>query len=167
MRKLSLSEITAIKSLRQRRITKSELAEMVNISESRIAHLPDKPKNDYEHLKYSVILRGYESVQDYRNHLARERGHHNSFSYQEHLVKEKGYASLHEYREHLALKRRERPQNKKLSELIKKKLKKLRRSQSWLSRKVGVSREAISKYVQGNNYPRENVRKRIYSALEV
>ena len=77
------------------------------------------------------------------------------------------FESLSQYQEHTARQRINRPENQGLSNLIKERLKELGKNQSWLSRKLGVSREAVSKYAQGKYTPDNEVLEKLYSALEV
>ena len=77
------------------------------------------------------------------------------------------FESRNQYQEYTARQRVNRPENQGLSDLIKKRLKELGRNQSWLSREIGVSRQAVSKYVQGKYTPDNGVLEKMYSALEV
>ena len=63
--------------------------------------------------------------------------------------------------------RQERPENQRLSDLIKKRLKELGKNQDWLSRQIDVSRAAVSKYIQGEYTPDTKILERLYSVLEV
>ena len=118
----------------------------------------------HEHLAQQ---KGFASRSEYQEHLAKERGFASLTKYQEHLAKERGFASLTEYREHLAKERsRERP-NKELSNLIKSRLKKLKRNQSWLAEQIGVSRQAVSFYATGKTIPQDGTLNRLFAILKV
>ena len=80
---------------------------------------------------------------------------------------EQPFESLNQYQEYTARQRVNRPENQGLSDLIKRRLKELKKNQSWLSREIGVSREVVSKYVQGKHIPNNGVLERLFSALEV
>ena len=103
----------------------------------------------------------------YRKKLAKKHGFDSYLEYQEHLLKQKGFDSPVEYREHLAKQKQKRPENQELSNLIKRRLKELKKDQTWLSRQVNVSRESISKYVQGKYVPNARILEIVFSALDV
>ena len=100
----------------------------------------------------------FESRNQYQEYTARQR-----------VNPETGepFESRSQYQEYTARQRVNRPENQGLSDLIKKRLKELGRNQSWLSREIGVSRQAVSKYVQGKYTPDNGVLEKMYSALEV
>jgi len=111
--------------------------------------------------------KGFASYSAYRKHLVKQRGFASHSAYQKHLIKQRGFASYKEYNEHLAKQRKERPENRGLSALIKRRLKELGKNQSWLSKQIGVPGESVSKYVQGKYIPNDRVLERLYSTLEV
>ncbi len=100
----------------------------------------------------------FESRSQYEEYRARHR-----------INPETGQAfeSRSQYEEYLAEQRQRRLKNKKLSNLIKKRLKKLRKNQSWLSREVDVSKETASMYTHGKSIPTEERLERLFSALGV
>ena len=63
--------------------------------------------------------------------------------------------------------KQKRPENRELSDLIKRSLKKLGKNQSWLASQIDVSRESVSKYAQGKITPDREKLKRLFSALDV
>jgi transcriptional regulator with XRE-family HTH domain len=85
----------------------------------------------------------------------------------EEMIKEMGFLSLEDYKRCLDIKKQQRPTHKELGDLIKKRLKELGENQSWLAKQIGVSREAVSKYIQGEYIPRDKVLERLYSSLDV
>ena len=100
----------------------------------------------------------YESQNQYMASLAKQR-----------INPETGelYESLDQYIKYRAKQRVKKPENKALSGLIKRRLKELGKNQTWLSKRMGVSREAVSRYVQGESIPHKKPLKRLYSALKV
>jgi len=59
------------------------------------------------------------------------------------------------------------PPYKKAGNYLREKLEELDKSQSWLALQLGVSREAVSEYLKGVYFPREERRRRLYKALEI
>src|SRR3989344_4595819 len=104
---------------------------------------------------------------EHQDDLARRKGFYSSGEHQDDLAKRKVFSSGGEYEDHLARQRQERPQNQELSDLIKKRLKELGQNQTWLSQQMGVSRQAVSYYVQGKVIPKGEHLPKLYSALEV
>ena len=98
----------------------------------------------------------FESNTAYREHLARQR-----------INPETGekFESLNQYNEHLARQRKERKENRELSDLVKTGLKKLGKTQSWLSEQLGVSRIMVNNYAQGNSVPKRERLEKLRSIL--
>ena len=65
----------------------------------------------------------------------------------------KSFSSLEDLRDYNARQRVNK--NKELSDLVKSRLKKLGKNQSWLAEKLGVSRRIISFYCQGRSMPKK------------
>src|SRR3989344_3468177 len=61
----------------------------------------------------------------------------------------------------------DRAENKGLSVLIRTRLKELGKNQSWLAGEMGITHQAVSKYVQGTSVPTRDLLKRLYSSLDV
>ena len=99
--------------------------------------------------------------------MAKKKGFESCSEYNKHLAKKKGFKSCAEYNEHWAKKRQKRPENKALSGLIKRRLKELGKSQSWLSWQVDVSKQSASIYTQGKSIPNEERLEKLFSALGV
>lgn len=95
------------------------------------------------------------------------RGYENQYDYQNQRVQQKGFASYNDYVKHLERKRQKNPLNKRLSKLIKKRLKELGKNQSWLAGEIGVSKITISKYKLGKIIPERDNITNLFSALEV
>ncbi|MEK6897309.1 MAG: helix-turn-helix domain-containing protein [Nanoarchaeota archaeon] len=77
------------------------------------------------------------------------------------------FESRSQYQEHLYKQGQKRLENKKLSSLIKRGLEELKKNQSWLARKMGVSRESASMYTRGKSIPNKERLERLFSALDV
>ena len=77
------------------------------------------------------------------------------------------FESLSQYQEYTARQRVNRPENQGLSDLINRRLKELRRNQTWLAEEMGVTRQAVSLYVKGRSTPTNDLLQRLYSSLDV
>lgn len=77
------------------------------------------------------------------------------------------FESLSEYQEYLARQRQGKPENQELSDFIPRKLGELRKNQSWLAEKMGVTRKCVSLYTHGKLIPSEEALGRLFSALQV
>ena len=78
---------------------------------------------------------------------------------------QRGFESPGAYLTYLAEKRKQQPKNKAFSYFIRKRLEEILMNQSQLSREIGRSREAVSKYYHGELVPNSETIKRIYIAL--
>ncbi len=124
-------------------------------------------KSYQKYLKHLAKKKGFESHKKYREDLAEKKGFESRSEYHEHLAKKKGFESCAEYNKHLAKKRQRRPENKALRSLIKRRLKELRKNQSWLSWQMGVSKETASMYTHGESIPNKERLEKLFSALDV
>ena len=111
--------------------------------------------------------KGFKNYSEYQEHLAVQKGFKNLSKYQEHLIVQKGFKNYSEYQEHLAVQRQKRYNNKKLSELINRRLKELKMNQSWLAQGLGVSRQMASNYFHGKSIPFNKVLKKLSSVLKI
>lgn len=109
----------------------------------------------------SAFNKGFNSLIDYQNHLAKNRQYNSFQDYKESWAKKKGFSSHAEYNKYLAKQRQKKPEYQGLSNLIKEKLGELGRNQSWLAIELGISRQAVSQYVHGEIFPKEDVRERL------
>ena len=144
-----------IQKLRKEGSSVKEIAKRANVSYS----------TAYGYTK--VKQRGFESLSEYQEHLVKQRGFKSRTEYETHLVRERGFKSRSDYQEHLARERQQRPENKELSNLIKKRLKELEKNQSWLADQIGVTSATVSFYTHGKSIPSNDVLKKLSSALEV
>jgi len=78
----------------------------------------------------------------------------------------KPFASSTDYKKYQDKLGQERPENKKLACLIKRRLEELGKSQVWLSKKLGVKKQAVFRYIQGNS-PRSELLGKLFSVLKV
>lgn len=83
------------------------------------------------------------------------------------IGREIGFKNYYEYHESLAQKRSQKQENKDLSYLIKSRLKELGKNQNWLAEQLGVTRQAVSYYVQGKMIPQNQVLTNLFSTLKV
>jgi len=80
-------------------------------------------------------------------------------------IKEMGFDSRYNYDKYLSRKRQRRKANRILGRLIKYRLRKLKRERYWLANKADISNTSVSNYSTGRILPRENIRRKIFSAL--
>ena len=123
-------------------------------------HLARQRASHGEHQDDLARRKGFSSRGEYQTHLAKQKGFASHGEYLDDLAKQKGFSSRGEYKDDLA-------KRKELSDLIKKRLKELGQNQTWLSQQMGVSRQAVSYYVQGKVIPKGEHLPKLYSALEV
>jgi len=132
-RKISGKKKQLIKQLHSKGLNPAEIARKTNVP----------------YMSTWLYLRGFESFREYKEDLAKQRGHESRGSYE-------GY---------LARQRQKGQKNKELSDLIKRRLEELERNQSWLSGRMGVSRETVSKYFHGEIIPNKERLGDLYMAL--
>ena len=82
-------------------------------------------------------------------------------------VKNMGFNSIEEYRKYLEDKRKGRKKNKIFSRFLRKRLTETGMNKYQLSKKINISREAVSKYTEGKMIPKKELLKRIFLALDV
>ena len=100
----------------------------------------------------------FESLSQYQEHIARQR-----------VNPETGnlFESSNQYHKYTAKQRIDRPKNQGLSDLIKERLKQLRKNQSWLATEMGITKQAVSLYVKRRSFPTNDLLQQLYSSLEV
>ena len=100
----------------------------------------------------------FESLKEYHEHLARKRDN-----------PETGmpFESLAEYRDYNEKMRMGNQRNKWLGEMITAGLNQGGYCQSWLAEQIGVSRQAVSLYVSGKSFPKEETLGRLVEVLEL
>lgn len=122
----------------------------------------------HEYATDRIKRKGHESYQEYRDFLARQRGEV-SFREQAHAryVRSLGLPP-EDYKKYVA---RRTEQSKKLPEklstLIRRRLERLGKNQSWLANQIGVSRQAVSSYTNRKTFPGPKFLIKIFSALGV
>ncbi len=97
----------------------------------------------------------------------RERGFNDSREYNEELAKRHGFKNRSGYQEHLINERKKRRPNKDLSHLIKFKLKKLGKNQSWLAEQLSVTRASVSLYALGKSIPHDELLTSLFHLLKI
>ena len=113
------------------------------------------------------LEKGFKSLSEYQEHLAKRQGFKSLSEYQEHLAKERGFKSYSKYQEYTGNKRRKREPNKKLSSIIKNELENLGKNQKWLSEQLGTSKQTITNYVQGINFPDASKLRKLANILQI
>lgn len=117
---------------------------------------------------YSQLRKmGLKSHTDYEIHLIKRKGYKSRTEYEISKARERGYKSLAEYSKSLAEERQQKDANIAFSCFLAEKIKEYSMSQSELARQLGVSRQAVSMYVQGKMLPEKEILLKIYSILEV
>jgi len=102
----------------------------------------------------------------YNHTLLRERFDSVS-EYREELARRKRFKSALRYENDLAEKRQQNPLYKRVGKLIKTGVRKKQKSQSWLAKRVGVTRQVMSSYARARTLPPNKVFRKICSALEL
>ncbi len=102
------------------------------------------------------MLRQTSRYRDNRERLAKLRGFISERHHQDYLAKIRGFASNSEYRKEGARRRQSNPSNQILSALINRRLGELGENQSWLARRIGLSRQSVSLYALGKVLPRDD-----------
>ncbi len=118
-----------------------------------------------EYEEHLVQQRGFASINEYREHLAQQRDFASLNEYWEHLAQQMGFASLNEYKKHQAQQRQKRPQNRELGNLVKRRLRELGKTQSWLAEQLEITEGAVSRYVSGETTPRKRRQGRFFEVL--
>src|SRR3989344_7521072 len=120
-----------------------------------------------EYQEHLAKRQGFKSLSEYQEHLAKRQGFKSLSEYQEHLAKERGFKSYSKYQEYTGNKRRKREPNKKLSSIIKNELENLGKNQKWLSEQLGTSKQTITNYVQGINFPDASKLRKLANILQI
>ncbi len=85
---------------------------------------------------------------------------------QDYLARMRGFASNAEYRKEGSRRRQSNPRNQVLSAMINRRLDELGENQSWLARRIGLSRQSVSLYALGKVLPKDDgTLRRIVCAL--
>jgi len=129
-------------------------------------------KSHTDYLKHQAMQRTnpetgqpFASYLEYNEYLAKQRGFNSYPEYLEHLAKRSGYASYRDYEKYLGIERQKRPENMRISYLIKEKLARMKKTQCWLAEKTGISRQAISVYSLGKALPSEDILQKLCCTL--
>lgn len=118
-----------------------------------------------EYHEYLVKKSGFKSFSDYKTHLAKKSGFKSYTDYQKYLVRERGKGYDADHEKYLAKQRQKKPENKKLSEILKESL--LGRTQRKVAKELGVNESAVSRYVHGWTTPRKSLQKKLFKILQL
>ncbi len=102
------------------------------------------------------MLRQTSRYRDNRERLAKSRGFISERHLQDYLAKMRGFASHSEYRKEGSRRRQSNPSNQVLGALINRRLEELGENQSWLARRIGLSRQSVSLYALGKVLPKDD-----------
>ncbi len=138
MGKLSKQQILRIERLGTKGLTSTEIADRVNVAISTAWFYSREKKRRTE----------------------------SPYKYQKRLVK-KRFASYIGYRKHLIEIRQRRPENQELSDLVQRGLEITGNSQGWLAKELGVTKETISAYENGEIIPKKGRLIALYSIFNV
>jgi hypothetical protein len=123
----------------------------------------------------------FESLSQYHDYLIRQKlnpetglpfkssGQYNSYLVAHRKNPETGFLfeTMGQYITYIQNRRLSDPSNAELGNLVKRKLLELQKSQSWLSKQLGVSRQAVSGYIQGRYAPSVEVLENLSSVISV
>lgn len=155
-RAIPVNTIKLMRRLRNERFPIPEIAKRVNVSYMSAwfyTKAEERQIKSYtEYQNYLLKKRGFASRANYCSYLSRQK------AACEQLAKEKGFKSYADYSERLA---------EELSDLIQNSLIKIHKDQSWLAEQMGVTRQAVSLYVQRKSIPNQELLVKLYSALRV
>ena len=119
--------------------------------------------NDYK--SFLAKRMGFNSYGEYRESLAHKNGFKSERDYRNFLFRQRGFRSSGEYLKFIANRRKAAPLNAKFSDLIKRRLKEVEKTQKWLSEQIGVTKRSVEGYVSGEHLPEESVQERIFLVL--
>lgn len=114
----------------------------------------------------SAMSLGFNSPSKYVGYIFESKG----ISFKDNrlrLILQRGFLSETQYRNYMAEQRQKKPKNIALSNLINTRLEEIGKSQYWLSKQIGVSRQITSFYCKGKVIPKRHVLKKIFMELEV
>ena len=109
----------------------------------------------------TAFKRGFNSLIDYQQYLLKNRGYSSYQDYKKDWAKSKGYSSESGYNRDQRKNRQQRAEYKELSDLIKNKLKELGKSQNWLAKELCITKQAVSQYVHGESFPKEEIQEKL------
>ena len=169
MIRLSQRTINRIQRLRAEGMSLINIAEEAGISYSSVYNhtiIKEKYGSHKNYRDYLAEKKGFSSNKEYREDLAHQKGydsyndlrkHQNRFAtykeYIEYLAKKRGFKDYKDYRNYLAEQRQKRPENKRFSELVRKRLKEKGKNLAWLANQIDVTSGAVSSYAKGTSIP--------------
>ena len=102
------------------------------------------------------MLRQTSRYRNNKDRLAKIRGFMSERHRQDYLARMRGFASNAEYRKEGSRRRQSNPRNQVLSAIINRRLEELGENQSWLARRIGLSRQSVSLYALGKVLPKDD-----------
>ncbi len=102
------------------------------------------------------MLRQTSRYRDNKDRLAKSRGFMSERQRQDYLARMRGFSSNAEYRKEGSRRRQSTPRNQVLSAIINRRLDELGETQSWLARRIGLSRQSVSLYALGKVLPKDD-----------
>lgn len=170
-KKIPAGKIEIMRKMYDKFLSVAEISRKTGVSHQTAWRYTEARERGFEsykkYLEHLANKKGFASHEKYREDLAKKKGFASRSEYHKYLAEKKGFASCAKYNKYLTKKRQKRPENKVLRDLIKRRLKEIRRNQSWLSEEIGVSREIVSKYSHGKSIPNEERLERLFSTLDV
>ena len=124
-------------------------------------------KSYLEYQESLVKKKGFKSLNEYYKSLAKKRGFKSLKEYDKSLVEKRGFKSYSEYQKSLVMEKQKNPKNRKLSDLIRKRLNKLNKPPKWLSMELGISDNSVRKYIHKINIPKKELLEKLFQKLEV
>ncbi len=97
----------------------------------------------------------------------KEKGYQSCSQYLEYLAHQKGYKTRGDYQKELAKKRKDNPKNKELSDLIRRRLKELKKSRKELAEEIKISERSIDNYLSSHSIPSPRNLKKLFQALKL
>ena len=171
LKRLSTKKIKSLQEQRHRGYSVTDIARKENLAPQKVYYHTD--------LIGYILNLGCRSRRDHREDLVRQRinpetgnnyrsmNEYNDYQARQRINPKTGrkYASLREYDEYLAEKRKKT--NKKFSRFLLNRIEKLEKNQSWLAKKIKVTKATTSFYIQGKITPSDDLLKKMSVSLKV
>ncbi|MBW2966664.1 helix-turn-helix transcriptional regulator [Candidatus Woesearchaeota archaeon] len=128
----------------------------------------------FESLEKRIKENGFNSPEEYIAHLkeqkkleSKKRNYKLQNKNREYFLKKRGFKSFNDYRRILETQHQQLPQNQRLANIIKTRLRKMGKSHLWLAEKLGLGPNSISAYTHARRFPREKNFKKICSLFNL
>jgi len=194
LKRLSTKKIKSLQEQRHRGYSVTDIARKENLAPQKVYYHTDLIgyilnlgcRSRRDHREDLVRQRinpetgnNYRSMNEYNDYQARQRinpktgrkyaslREYNDYQARQRINPKTGrkYASLREYDEYLAEKRKKT--NKKLGRFLINRLEELEKNQSWLAKKIKVTKATTSFYIQGKITPSDDLLKKMSVSLKV